>query len=336
MNDGDITQEIFEITIVSEDSQFRRLDLLLASKIDKLSRSSLQKLFELELVTDSDGKNLGQSKIPPVGTKVQVLIPPPAESELVAANIPLKIFFEDEHLIILHKPQGMVVHPAPGNWKDTLVNALLFHCPNLPGIGHTKRPGIVHRLDKGTSGVMVAAKSAKAHEKLVDMFKAHNLVRKYEALTVGPWLQNIGKNEGDLESFIERSPVDRKKMTSKTKQGKWAKTHFHRLKSFKHFIHHMEFQLYTGRTHQIRVHCSELLKIPIINDITYGYTKKQKEQLTPLLSSHLPILEGLFESPHPFLHAKHLSFTHPITQEELSYSAPPPENWQDAISLIYS
>jgi 23S rRNA pseudouridine1911/1915/1917 synthase len=317
-------QEIFELTISPEDLNLRRLDVLLASKIEKLSRSSIQKLFELELISDSQENILPQNKIPAIGTVVRVLIPPPADSELLPANIPLTIFYEDEHLIILLKPQGMVVHPAPGNWKDTLVNALLYHCAgDLAGIGHTKRPGIVHRLDKGTSGVMVAAKSAIAHEKLVDMFKAHNLTRQYEALVVGA----LSKLSGNLESMLGRSSVDRKKMTSKTKQGKVAKTKFQLLKSFQSQFHHMEFELYTGRTHQIRVHCSELLKTPILNDVTYANIKRQKE----ILSN-----DSLFATPHPFLHAKLLSFKHPITQVDLNFSAPPPENWKIPLSLIYS
>lgn len=201
-------KELFELTIEESDKSFRRLDLLLTEKIEQLSRNSLQKLFEMGLVTDAFGQELSKNKIPPTGTRVQVLIPPPEDVQLAAANIPLDILWEDEHLIVLNKPQGLVVHPAPGHWQDTLVNALLFHCPNLPGIGHEKRPGIVHRLDRGTSGVMVVAKSARCLESLVNLFKSHDLTRRYEALAMGTLPQGSKRS---IETLIGRSKHDRKK-----------------------------------------------------------------------------------------------------------------------------
>jgi 23S rRNA pseudouridine1911/1915/1917 synthase len=317
-----IDDEIIEIVISDEGENYRRLDQFLSAKIEKLSRNSIQKLFELGLIGDADGAELKQNKMPPIGTRVKVAIPPPQDYHLGPKNIPLEILFEDDNLIFINKPQGLVVHPAPGNWKDTLVNALLYHCPNLPGIGHTKRPGIVHRLDKGTSGVMVVAKSSKCHEGLVNLFKAHDLTRKYECIATGALPSNLNFQQTQIiQTLIGRSNRDRKKMTSQTSQGKEAKTMVRLLQSKLNQLHHFECQLHTGRTHQIRVHLSEIFKTPILGDTTYGRPSLFKELIT---------------NPYPFLHAKFLSLKHPISSEILTFETVPPESWKLPLSYLYS
>ena len=246
-----MSQELdsFEITITEEDVHFKRLDQFLAVKLENLSRTLIKKLFENDKVYSEDGKKIELKKMPSIGTKIIVEIPPPMPTNVVPQNIPLDILFEDEHLLIINKQQGLVVHPGAGNWDQTLVNAVLYHCPDLKGVGNEKRPGIVHRLDKGTSGIMVVAKSHQAHEKLVEKFSTHDIERKYEAIILG----NNCPKEAKLESTIGRNTKDRLKMKAHVAGGKKAITHFKVLEYFKNYTH-VELKLETGRTHQIRVH----------------------------------------------------------------------------------
>src|SRR5690606_11341479 len=205
--------------------------------------------------------NLSLNKMPAVGTIVSIDVPPPIPLEAKAQNIPLEILFQDEHLAVVNKPAGLVVHPAPGHPDGTLVNAILYHCPDLSGVGGTLRPGIVHRLDKGTSGVMVVAKSQAAHEGLVLLFSKHDIDREYEALVV--YEKNRLPKNGRLEASIGRDPKNRQKMAANVR-GKNAITHFSVEKYFSHLAH-VKLKLETGRTHQIRVHLSALLQCPILN-----------------------------------------------------------------------
>jgi len=300
--------------------QFKRLDVFLADKLP-FSRSTIKRMFEDENI--SSDCNLSINKMPPAGTLIEVEVPPPVPTDLVPENIPLEILFEDEHLIIINKSPGMVVHPAPGHYSGTLVNAILHHCPDLKGIGSEKRPGIVHRLDMGTSGVMVVAKDHKTHEGLVSLFSVHAIERKYEAIIAG----RPAVHSGTINSTIGRHPTHRQKMAANVKNGKRAVTHYKTLKQFDHAAH-VELRLETGRTHQIRVHMSQLLHTPIICDPVYGgsisHLKKIPESIQKRLQNY----------PYQLLHAKELGFIHPITHQEIHFTSSPPEIFKDALEAL--
>jgi 23S rRNA pseudouridine1911/1915/1917 synthase len=261
-------------------------------------------------------------KLPPVGTMIEILVPPPMPSVAEPENIPLEILYEDEHLVFVNKPAGLVTHPAPGNYTGTLVNAILYHCKDIQGVGDQKRPGIVHRLDKGTSGVMVVAKTQACHEGLVLLFSTHDIERQYEAIV----MKNRCQTYGTIESMIGRDPHNRLKMKCSSSRGKKAITHYKVLEIYDRHIH-MEFTLETGRTHQIRVHTSEMLKMPILCDGTYGSPNEHLMKLGPSFK------ELIGDYPHPFLHAKVLGFVHPITGERLRFEVEPPKLFQDVITL---
>ncbi len=317
-------ENLVSLIITEEDiAKYKRLDVFLTDKLP-YSRNFLKNLFLMDCITSSSDKKLELKKLPPIGTEIIVDIPPPIPSEAVPENIPLEILFEDEHIIIINKEAGIVTHPAPGNYTGTLVNALLYHCPDLKGIGNVKRPGIVHRLDKGTSGVMVMAKTQAAHEKLVLMFSKHELVRKYEALVIGNKLNNGGK----LMSNIGRDQFNRLKMHSyayTSSNGKHAVTYYKVINYYEKFSH-VELTLETGRTHQIRVHMSNLLNHPILCDDLYGNPPQQRAILGPTFQ------EVLGNYPYPILHAKMLEFNHPITDEKLSYTTPLPKIFEQVLS----
>lgn len=307
----------------AEVERFKRLDAYLADQIPELSRTLIKKLFEAGHF--SSKSKLELKKMPKAGTEIRFKLPEVESTNLKAQNIPLDILFEDEHLIIINKPAGMVVHPAPGHPDETLVNAILYHCQDLKGIGNEKRPGIVHRLDKGTSGIMVVAKSQKTHEALVTLFSKHDIKRQYQAIALGSRLPTTEK----LVSTIGRSPYNRLKMASQVKHGKNAVTYLETQEVFKHFTH-VQLSLETGRTHQIRVHLAELLNAPILNDLTYGRNKEEQHLLGPKVKSLIKNYE------HPFLHAKVLGFTHPITQEELFFTQGPPKIFQNVLEQLRS
>jgi 23S rRNA pseudouridine1911/1915/1917 synthase len=312
-----------EITVTLEDrEQFKRLDVYLAAKLSQFSRSTIKRLFESEDIS-SETVSLSLNKMPAAGTVIEIEVPPPIPSDLVAENIPLDILFEDAHLIIINKPAGLVVHPAPGHYTGTLVNAILYHCPDLKGIGAEKRPGIVHRLDMGTSGVMVVAKDQATHEGLALLFSTHDIDRKYEALVLG----NPNGSSGLLSSTIGRHPTNRLKMMANVPVGKKAITHFKVIKRYESCTH-VELTLETGRTHQIRVHMSQLVKCPIICDTLYGYGPTGMNKL----STEIRTIIG--DYPYQLLHAKELGFVHPITKEKLHFSAPAPEIFQAVIRAL--
>ncbi len=306
------SDQSLKLTIEASDiEQFNRFDKYLDAKCPDLSRSLIKKLFEENQITSQ--VNLSLKKMPPVGSIIYINIPKSRPTELLAQDIPLTILYEDNYLVIIDKPAGLVTHPAPGNYDGTLVNAILHHCPNLIGVGGEVRPGIVHRLDKGTSGVMVVAKEQKTHEKLVEMFSKHDLTRIYTAILVGDKINTSGK----IETQIGRSNSNRLKMTTMLKNGKLAISEYTRLKT-REYLTLAEFKLHTGRTHQIRVHASEILKAPIFGDELYGNPNRHKK--------HLPIkLQKLINDyPYPMLHAKTLEFIHPITGKQLSFTTEPP------------
>ncbi len=313
--------KLLTITITQDDYEHKRLDKILSHYLPDISRSLIVKYFDAGAFLSSTPLTL--KKLPPIGTIISFTYPEPEESHHKAQDIPLDIRFEDEHLLIINKEAGMVVHPAPGHHDGTLVNAILWHCKDLKGIGNEKRPGIVHRLDKGTTGIMVVAKTALAHERLVSMFSKHDLNRQYQALSLSSKLPP----EKELTSLIGRSPHNRLKMTTKIENGKTAVTKLKVLEFFSH-ASHVELTLETGRTHQIRVHLSELLNAPIINDSLYGNKNQEKNHLSSVIKSHFKNYE------HPFLHAKLLEFNHPITNEFMSFKSDPPIIFQKTLDEL--
>jgi 23S rRNA pseudouridine1911/1915/1917 synthase len=262
--------------------------------------------------------------MPAAGTVVSVEVPPPIPTDLIAENIPLEVLFEDQHLIIINKPAGLVVHPAPGHYTGTLVNAILYRCPDLKGIGSEKRPGIVHRLDMGTSGVMVVAKDQETHEGLVKLFSTHDIERKYEALCFGTPKSLSGK----IETSIGRHPQNRLKMHAGVKDGKRAVT-FYKVLNTSEKISHVELKLETGRTHQIRVHLSQMLHTPILCDPLYSDFSGHLKRLPANVS------EMIKDYPYQMLHAKVLGFVHPVTKQELRFEAKPPALFQKVAGTFW-
>lgn len=324
---ADIEDESTKLVITEEDKNtFKRFDQFLAEKGGGHSRTFLKNLFLKDQIVVSEDSpvqtKLELKKLPPVGTIIEILVPPALPSISEPENIPLEILYEDEHLVFVNKPAGLVTHPAPGNYTGTLVNAILYHCKDIQAIGDTKRPGIVHRLDKGTSGVMVIAKTQACHEGLVLLFSTHDIERKYEALVMKGRCQTYGT----LESMIGRDPHNRLKMKASASRGKRAITHYKVMEIFDRHIH-MEFTLETGRTHQIRVHTSDLLKMPIICDSTYG---SPNEHMMKLGAQYKELIQ---DYPYPFLHAKVLGLVHPITGQKLRFEVPPPKLFQEVLEL---
>jgi 23S rRNA pseudouridine1911/1915/1917 synthase len=322
-------EDLIQVEILENDlKEFKRLDLFLSKKFSDLSRNFLKNLYQKGMISlDPESSYQGKielKKMPPAGTIIQIEVPPPAPSTAIAEDIPLNILYEDEHLIIINKEAGMVVHPAPGHPTGTLVNAILYHCQNeLTGVGDQKRPGIVHRLDKGTSGVMVVAKTQKCHEGLVLLFSEHNIIREYQAILVKTKMPSTGEVQSDLG----RHPTNRLKMASGVRGGKWSKTYYKVLEVFNHCTL-VSCTLETGRTHQIRVHMSQDLKAPLLMDPLYGNPKEHIKRLPGEISR-------LFKDyPHPFLHAKKLGFIHPITKEELVFETELPPLFQDILTAL--
>jgi 23S rRNA pseudouridine1911/1915/1917 synthase len=341
MND-DIGKWDARVAELADDGQ--RLDKWLTSWTG-LSRSRIKDLVETGHVR-ANGDLIGKvtSKVRP-DIEYAVRVPPPVDDTPLPENIPLDILFEDEHLIVLNKTAGMTVHPAPGSRSATLVNALLFHCAgSLSGIGGVMRPGIVHRLDKDTSGVMVAAKSDRAHQGLSKQFAKHSIDRIYTCFVRGMPKPRSGR----IESRLARSPNDRKKQSvvrgtmgdiDASEVGRHAVTHYRYIKGFgraKHTsigtpkISQLDCQLETGRTHQIRVHLAHVA-CPLLGDPLYG---KQRAYA----SSNHPAEEAVRLAVAAFkrqaLHARHLGFIHPVTKEHMSFDAPLPPDMQYLLDVL--
>ena len=275
-----------------------RCDVFLSEKISNLSRTSIQKLIKEKLVF-VNGKNIKPNVILEIGDEITVSIPDKKEMTLVAEDIALDIVYEDDYIIIINKPRNMVVHPAAGNEEHTLVNALLNHC-KLSMI-NSERPGIVHRLDKDTTGLIVCAKDDETHLKLVEKFSNREITKKYLAICNG----SFSKENGFIDKPIGRDEKDRKKMSVKSKSGKEALTEYNVLISnLKYSL--VDVTLHTGRTHQIRVHFSSI-NHPIVGDETYG-NKNEK-----------------IKANGQMLHSYYLEFLHPITEENLSFTVFPDE-----------
>ena len=324
-NESEIEEGQIRITVSDQDTKaFKRLDHFLSKKIPQFSRTFLKSLFLMNHITvePDEGKKspkLELKKMPPKNTVLSIEVPPPIPIKAKPEDIPLEILHEDEHLIFINKAPGIVTHPAPGNYTGTLVNAILHHCPNLGRIGNSERPGIVHRLDKGTSGVMVIAKNQKTLEGLIEIFSKHDIERIYEALVIGVKIPP----KGTLESPIGRHPKHRQKMACNISNGKDAITYYKVLNYFEKFSH-MELKLETGRTHQIRVHLSTLINAPILCDPLYGNPTQHMQRMGNMFSF-------LKQYPHPLLHAKTLGLKHPITKKDLSFTVEAPETFQKVL-----
>ena len=277
----------------------KRLDKLISEQLPELTRSAVQHLIQDGCVTIA-GKPVKKNTRASAGDVITVELPEPREVEIEPENIPLDIVYEDEDIIVVNKPKGMVVHPAPGNWSGTLVNALMYHCgDSLSGINGEIRPGIVHRIDKDTSGLLVVAKNDRAHQSLAEQIKVHSAGRRYFAVVYG----TPREQKGTVNAPIARHPVDRKKMAVLA-GGREAITHYEVLEQYAGYSY-LTFLLETGRTHQIRVHMAHIGH-PIIGDPLYGPAKDKWK------------LQG------QCLHAGELTLTHPATGERMTFQAPLP------------
>lgn len=293
-----------------------RLDQFISEAVDRLSRAQVQKLIDADMVK-VDGKSAKSSLKLKGGEVISVNVPPPEPLDLKAENIPLDIVFEDKHLIVVNKATGMVTHPGAGVQSGTLVNALLFHCSGgLSGIGGVKRPGIVHRLDKDTSGLLVVAKDDETHKGLVEQISRRSVKRVYNALVEGV----VEQDGGTINAPIGRHRFKRKEMAI-VEGGRRAVTHYRVLQRYRKFTM-LEATLETGRTHQIRVHMASL-GYPVAGDLVYN----RKSTGTPQARKKLGLLGHA-------LHAARLSFVHPHTGEPLSFEAPRPTDFQAAIDRL--
>ncbi len=290
-----------EIYVGEEDNE--RLDYYLSLELDEVSRTRIQKLVKDQLVK-VNGSIKKSSYLVKEGDTISVVFPEPKKLEITPEDIPLEIVFEDSDLAVVNKRHGMVVHPAPGNYSGTLVNALMFHMDNLSSINGIIRPGIVHRLDKDTSGLLVIAKNDKTHRGLSEQLKHHGVYREYVALVHG----NIRQDTGTIDAPIGRNQKDRKKMAVTGKNSKEAITHFSVSKRYGKYTL-VTLRLETGRTHQIRVHLSHMGN-PVVGDPVYSGGKNE------------------FKMERQLLHARRLGFIHPSTNENVEFSCDLPEDFK--------
>ena len=296
--------------VADETSKGVRIDSFIANSVTEITRSAVQKLIE-------NGNVLVNGKIPAKNYKlrkddrISITIPDPILPEAVPENIPLEIVYEDRDLLVVNKPKGMVVHPAAGHYSGTLVNALLYHCgESLSGINGVLRPGIVHRIDKDTSGLLIVAKNDFSHRLLAEQIKEHTFTRKYQAVVYG----NFKTDEGTVNMPIGRHPTDRKRLTVTEKNSRNAVTHYKVIDKYNSFTH-LELTLETGRTHQIRVHMAHIGH-PVAGDSVYG----PKKVITSLNGQ--------------CLHAYYISFVHPRTGETLTFSSDLPDYFTNFLDHI--
>jgi len=297
--------------IVGPDEGGVRLDAFLAEKLEGMSRSAVQRAVAGGEVTFASGGAIKKNHITAPGDCFVCDLAAPVEIEARPEDIPLDVVFEDAAVIVVNKPRGMVVHPAPGHFDGTLVNALLFHAADsLSGVGGAVRPGIVHRLDKDTSGLLIVAKSDQAHRALSDQLRDRTLTRIYEAVVIG----RIGQDEGTIDLAIGRHPTDRKRMSPSAKVAREAVTHYTVLTRYSGYTH-VRCQLETGRTHQIRVHLASIGH-PLLGDLAYGRKRPEKG------------LSG------QCLHARSLAFDHPVTGERISLTTELPGYFTDVLGRL--
>ena len=295
---------------LTADRDGERMDAFLARSLPDLTRSAAQRLLERGEVT-WNGKAVRKNDRTCVGQELEVALPEPEPVEIVPQDIPLDVVYEDGDVIVVNKPVGMVVHPAPGHPDGTLVNALLYHCgTSLSGINGELRPGIVHRIDRDTSGLIIAAKNDRAHLALAEQLQDHTLARVYEAVAVGGFREDTGT----VDAPIGRHPVDRKKMAIDRQHGRPAVTHWAVLGRYPGYTH-LECRLETGRTHQIRVHMASIGH-PLLGDTVYGAKKPW------------PGLAG------QCLHARRLKFIHPSTGQPVELECPLPDWFERVLRQI--
>lgn len=295
--------------IVNENDKGKRLDIYIAENFNELSRTMIKKLIESNNILVNDKSEKVSYKVQ-ANDNISIDVPEAKETKLKAQEIPLDIIYEDSDIIVINKPKGMVVHPANGNPDGTLVNAILSICKNsLSGIGGELRPGIVHRLDKDTSGLIIVAKNDKAHINMSEQIKERNVKKTYIALVRG----NVPEEEATINMPIGRSTKDRKKMAV-TKNGKQAITHFKVLKRYSKYTL-LEIKIETGRTHQIRVHMAEI-GYPVVGDAVYSNGKNE------------------FGIEGQMLHAYKLEFMHPITNKHMELTAPLPQYFEEILKKL--
>ncbi|MBH1940887.1 RluA family pseudouridine synthase [Mobilitalea sibirica] len=297
--------------IVDDKNNGTRIDKYLSEMNDELTRSYIQKLIDEDKVLQ-DGKPVKSNSKVKTGQTVTLYLPEPKEAKIDPQDIPIDILYEDKDIIIINKHKGLVVHPAAGHESDTLVNALLYHCKGeLSGINGILRPGIVHRIDRDTTGVLVACKNDKSHQFLAQQFKDHSITRRYQAIVY----QAFKTDSGRVEAPIGRHPKDRKKMAVNHKNGRYAATNYRVLENIKNQYAHIECSLETGRTHQIRVHMASIHH-PLLGDTVYGPGKDPFR------------LEG------QALHAGLLGFIHPTTNKYIEFQSELPQYFTDLLEKL--
>ena len=299
--------EEYELTA---DESGERIDKFLSRNCENLSRSYIQKLLKDGNIMVNKLAVKANYKIAS-GDVIHIQIPESEPLDILPEDIPLDILYEDSDILIVNKPKGMVVHPSPGHYTHTLVNAVLYHCGgNLSGINGVIRPGIVHRIDMNTTGSLLICKNDRAHQILAEQLKEHSITRRYHAIVHG----NIKEDSGTVDAPIGRHPADRKKMSTKSQHGRHAVTHYRVLERFGSYTY-IECELETGRTHQIRVHMSSIGH-PILGDDVYGPARCPFK------------LEG------QTLHAKTLGIVHPSTKEYMEFDAPLPQYFQNLLTML--
>jgi len=305
---------------VSFERRGQRLDSCLTELLPQLTRSRIKRLIGDGCVTCTGVAAKGSLRLKG-GEELTITLPDPLPLEVEAQDISLNILFEDTHLVVVDKPPGMVVHPAPGHANNTLVNALLYHCTDLSGIGGIERPGIVHRIDKDTSGIMVVAKSDIAHQSLAAQFKVHSIERRYLALVYGC----LPAKQGKIDKPIGRHPVERKKMSCLSRQGRAAVTHWRMLRQWPSArVSLVELKLETGRTHQIRVHMTDR-GFPLLGDPVYGGHGR-------VTSLPVEIRKAVKIFARQALHARLLGFKHPVSDDYMEFTG---ETAGDMVQLIH-
>lgn len=304
-----MNNQLIELDVSIEDSG-TRIDKYIADNQDTLTRTYIQKLIQDGMIL-VDEKAIKSNYKVSNGNRISVTIPPPIDLEIAAEDIPMDIIYEDRDIIIINKGKGMVVHPAAGHYSGTLVNGLLYHCKDeLSGINGVFRPGIVHRIDMNTTGVIVVCKNDKAHQFIAEQLKVHSITRKYNAIVY----HTFKTDSGIVNTPIGRHPVDRKKMSINYKNGKNALTNYTVLENLNKFAH-IECSLQTGRTHQIRVHMASI-QHPLLGDDVYGPDR------------------DAFHLQGQTLHARVLGFIHPTTKEYVEYEAPLPAYFEALLGKL--
>ena len=313
----------FRLTVpVQKDNE--RVDRFVSDALEHLTRSRVQALIKAGMVSINGNDCKANTRVHR-GDELRIFMPPPEITEAVPQELPLDIVYEDSELIVINKPPNLVVHPGVGNPDQTLVNGLLYHCTDLSGVGGIERPGVVHRIDKDTSGLLVFSKTDTAHQALSIQFRNHTIDRRYRCMVHGL----LPMQQGTIETVYGRHPTDRKKFSSKlVNQGKQAITHWRILESFGGWITLLELKLETGRTHQIRVHMADA-GYPVVGDQMYGATTRKAAQTGD------PYLQDILKPiKRQMLHAYRLGFNHPVTNKKILFQAPDPNDFAHLLEQL--